>query len=613
MDEININDLKKNYSKTQDLSMKVELGLKIIVYYYSSVNFSESLKYGIQILPYAEKLADTESWMQIIFRISLAYSSLGEYDKASEYYKKLLQKAESENNEQWIARTCIYLAKIEYFTAGLDIQKELEYLMKAEELSRKNNWNSMLFNIYTQFADTYLKLGQYHYALDYYKKSFKMTNTDTEKASTMFNLSRLYSTMNDLTLALGYAKRSLTISEKIGIIDKIIPKYALIGQIYQEKEQYELAVENLTKAFNYYEENKIIVINFFETCKNLANTYTIMKNFDEAQIYYDKFLENEMKLNSEETKLNFYKNYSEFNMQIGNYLEAYTYLSRFQELNYEKFNDEMKKNMSIMTANLEYEHKKKEAELLKQKNTELEEYQKIIEQKNTELLQMHTDKDNLMNTISHDLKNYIGAALQALELAIMKDENLKNNKYIIMSEGSNSRAINLVKEILYATKLEASKDTLNLKEYDLNEVIAEAENVLSMRAKNKNISVVCEYHHTPLKVKLDMDKWHRVFENLTTNAIKFTNDSGTVTIKTQQIDNFAMVSIKDSGIGITPENIPKLFQQFSGVGRKGTAGEESTGLGLSIVKKLVEMHGGTIDVKSEVGVGTEFFVKLGIV
>ena len=224
------------------------------------------------------------------------------------------------------------------------------------------------------------------------------------------------------------------------------------------------------------------------------------------------------------------------------------------------------------------------------------------------LANANTEKDNLMNTISHDLKNYIGAATQALELYTLKDPSLKENKYLQMSMTSNNRALNLVTEILYSTKLEATKDSVVLKQYNMNDVIAESENVFTMRANNKNIKVVFEYANEPLNVVLDMDKWNRIFENLTTNAIKFTDKEGTVTIKTQSAGENVKISVKDSGIGISEENIPKLFKQFSGVGRKGTAGEESTGIGLSIVKKLIEIQNGTIEVKSEVGKGTEFTI-----
>ena len=220
----------------------------------------------------------------------------------------------------------------------------------------------------------------------------------------------------------------------------------------------------------------------------------------------------------------------------------------------------------------------------------------------------HTEKDNLMNTISHDLKNYIGATSQAIELYTLKNETLKENKYIQMSLVSNNRALNLVAEILYSTKLDATKDSVVLKHYNLNEVIAETENSLIMRANNKNINVTFEYTTEPTFVMLDIDKWSRIYENLTTNALKFTNRDGNITIKTQSFCDNIQISVKDSGIGIPIENIPKLFKQFSGVGRKGTAGEESTGIGLSIVKKLVELQNGNIEVKSEVGTGTEFII-----
>jgi len=280
----------------------------------------------------------------------------------------------------------------------------------------------------------------------------------------------------------------------------------------------------------------------------------------------------------------------------------------YQIINKEK----ILKELMARTANIEYEREKERAVLLRQKNDELEEHKKEIEQKNDELLRLHAEKDNLLNTISHDLKNYLGATEQALQIVSLKDKALSENKYIKIISTSNSRSLGLVKEILYSSKITASKDDLSMSRVDISQVIASNEDVLKLRASKKGIKVVFEYDPEPLWVLLDSDKWHRVFENLTTNAIKFTPADKDICISTKREGDFALISIKDSGIGIAPENIGKLFTPFSGVGRKGTDGEESTGLGLSIVKKLVELHGGYIQVFSEVGKGTEFVVKLKI-
>ncbi|MCL1826419.1 MAG: HAMP domain-containing histidine kinase [Candidatus Cloacimonetes bacterium] len=220
------------------------------------------------------------------------------------------------------------------------------------------------------------------------------------------------------------------------------------------------------------------------------------------------------------------------------------------------------------------------------------------------------DNDTLLNTISNELKNYIVATNQAMEQATINQPALSNDKYILLAMKSNTKALDLVQEILYSAKIVAAKETLNLKPFDLNEIVEDAEDIFYMRAANKHIEVVGQYSDAALNVLLDFDKWTRIYENLTTNAIKFTDDKGAITVKTYSEDDHAVFSIKDSGIGIPPENLAKLFSGASDVSRKGTAGEESTGLGLTIVKKLVDLHNGTIEVKSKVGEGTEFIVKL---
>ena len=102
-------------------------------------------------------------------------------------------------------------------------------------------------------------------------------------------------------------------------------------------------------------------------------------------------------------------------------------------------------------------------------------------------------------------------------------------------------------------------------------------------------------------------------DNLCFNAIKFTNAEGTITIKTRVEDKIVNIHIIDTGIGIEKEMIGRLFEKYTKAGRKGTAGEASTGLGLYIVKQIIGLHNGSIEVFSEVGKGSEFIMKLPIV
>ena len=113
-------------------------------------------------------------------------------------------------------------------------------------------------------------------------------------------------------------------------------------------------------------------------------------------------------------------------------------------------------------------------------------------------------------------------------------------------------------------------------------------------------------------VKISKEKFSRVIENLFSNALKFSRNGDTVTLSVKTSENNVIISVADTGIGIPSELHDKIFDQYTKAGRQGTAGEKTIGLGMSIAKKLVEQHHGTLWFESEPEKGTTFYIKLPI-
>jgi len=247
---------------------------------------------------------------------------------------------------------------------------------------------------------------------------------------------------------------------------------------------------------------------------------------------------------------------------------------------------------------------------IKNKNEELNSSQSIITQKNEQLIRMNEAKDNILAMISHDLKNYIGGILQAIELIHIKHNAFDNNRFIKMIEETATKALGLVREILLINKFEAENVNTSLTKTDINNFILESQEHLDMIAKQKGINIIFDFPNYPLFIMINPEKFHRAIDNLCINAIKFTKAQGTITVKTIRINKIIQIHIIDTGIGIPADMIDKIFDKYSKVGRLGTTGESSTGLGLYIVKQIIELHNGTIEVKSIVGEGTEFIIKI---
>ena len=244
---------------------------------------------------------------------------------------------------------------------------------------------------------------------------------------------------------------------------------------------------------------------------------------------------------------------------------------------------------------------------------EMDRQNKAIQHKNEELIKIHESKDNILAMISHDMKNYIGNIQGAIEVINTKFNAFDDNKFIKIIENSATKALSLVKDILTINKLEAEADTIEMVPHDINKHIAESIENLRAMAKQKNININVILPEEPIYCLLNAEKFHNALDNLCINAIKFTQSEGVITVKAEVIDSLAHIHVIDTGIGIDKEMIGRLFEKYTKAGRKGTAGEASTGLGLYIVKQIIGLHNGAIEVLSEVGKGSEFIMKLPVV
>jgi len=599
------------YESCTDPLEKAQMGFQIARFiHFNSNDYTDALKYFIESLKIAEEIPDEREISVICNGLGCLYTELGDYKKSEATLLRAISIAEKLHDETLLTRPYInigalYLNQHKHYEALDCYHKALHLAEKYEDVDLMG---LSLIKIGTMYIDTI----QYEKAILYLRRALKIIPIDDQRRiSALVHLALSYQEMGDIALAIGYFKRSIPMLEKVNNLPTLAEIYFCLAGNYFDKGKSDIAIEYVQNAIKIVETNNI---KNRETdlylYRSLMEVYDVQGNIPQAEYYIQKLLEVE---NLKPIELyGIYSALYKFYCKHQRYELAIKYNDKLMKVTDVVHNEKLKKNMAIQTANFEYEREKIKAELLKQQYDELQKHQKIIEQKNDELIKLHEEKDNLMNTISHDLKNYLGASQQAMDIFALKGNTLADNKYLKIVATSTARSLNLVKEILYSTKVSASKDSLSLQTVDINQIIAGEEDTLLLRGNKKGINIIFEYAPEPLYVQLDSEKWHRVFENLTTNAIKFTPAEHEICISTKREYDFACISIKDSGIGITPENIPKLFTPFSGVGRKGTEGEESTGLGLSIVKKLVELHGGSIEVFSEVGKGTEFVVKLRI-
>lgn len=218
-------------------------------------------------------------------------------------------------------------------------------------------------------------------------------------------------------------------------------------------------------------------------------------------------------------------------------------------------------------------------------------------------------KSEFLATMSHELRTPLNSIIgfsDVLLHGMFGSLNEKQVSYINHILNSGKHLLNLINDILDLSKVEAGKMELEYEQFRVSLAIDEIKTMICPLAIKKNITLDVNIEPQLEMICADKTRFKQILYNLTSNAIKFTPEKGNVTIKARHFGNFVQVSVIDTGIGISKNDMDKLFQPFKQLNPYLNREYEGTGLGLALVKKFVEMHGGKIRVESKVGDGSIF-------
>jgi signal transduction histidine kinase len=217
--------------------------------------------------------------------------------------------------------------------------------------------------------------------------------------------------------------------------------------------------------------------------------------------------------------------------------------------------------------------------------------------------------------MSHELRTPLNAIIgfsEVLGERLFGELNEKQAEYTDDILSSGQHLLSLINEILDLSKVEAGRMELELATFDLPLAVDNARTFVRERATKHGITLDVAVDERLGDYVGDERKIKQILLNLLSNAVKFTPEGGRIGIKARQADGSVEISVTDTGIGIAPEDQPKIFEEFRQVGGDYAHKKEGTGLGLTLAKKFVELHGGKIWVESEVGKGSKFTFTLPI-
>ncbi|HSQ88368.1 HAMP domain-containing sensor histidine kinase [Romboutsia sp.] len=242
----------------------------------------------------------------------------------------------------------------------------------------------------------------------------------------------------------------------------------------------------------------------------------------------------------------------------------------------------------------------------------------IISKNIEEVSHIESIKNEFFTNISHEFKtplNIILGTMQLLERNIIEDNIISKNeidleRYTKCIKQNSYRLLRLANNLIDISRIETGYYELQLGNHDIINIIEEITLSVSSYMEEKGINLIFDTDSEETILACDPDKIERIVLNLLSNAIKYTDHGGKINVYMKVIDSKVIVSIKDSGSGISKEKLPYIFERYVQDDSQYSKRCEGSGIGLSLVKSLVEMHGGSIYAKSELGVGSEFIFEI---
>lgn len=589
----------------------------------------EALSLAIQ----ADEKSHAAKTMNII---GLAYWNLSDYPRALEHYQKALATSEEIGSKDSIASILVNIGNV-YLYLG-DYSHALEYFQKAltdnEEIGNKENFAVIFGNI----GIVYKTLYDYPHALEYFQKAIAINEeigSDVGIAFNFTNIGIVYGYIADHARALEYFQKALAIFEKIGNKEGIAKNLGNIGIIFWNLSDYPLAMEYMQKALVIAEE----IGSKDNVALNLGNIGLLYGNAEFEGYDLAKAEERLLKAIAlceeigEKKKLYWiHQSLAEMYETAGRDSDAYRHFKKFYALEKEVQSEDAKKQADKLAFERKIADQEKQIAIEQTRNEEIMRHQHILEEQaaaihlaNTELHvknielnsanllleEANTFKMKILGIASHDLKNPI-TGLNLLVHMLWSHISAKPEAVILLEKvsASSKRMLDIVVNLIDVAARELGQIKLSRTSIDVAALTATVVSEYMAHAAKKHQTIEFTFDGD-CEASVDTERLRQVLDNLISNAVKYSELGKEIRISVTRKDANIQIAVADKGQGLSSEDMQLLFKDFQKLSARPTGGEGSTGLGLSVVKHLIELHGGTVWAESAgKGHGCTFYVEL---
>ncbi len=513
-----------------------------------------------------------------------------------------------------------------------DYDEGIAMLRGSLEIAHQLKNKPLEARVLNNFGNIFRDKGDLAEALNYFDNALAINESlgdEVAQSVNMASIAYLHYDLNDYANALEFALRCLPVFEKANDVHRLTLLYHILGNIYFKKQQFAEALKYFEENLDHSEPDTVMHV---MGISGLGKVYYKMNNLDYAEKFLLEALEKAEELGSVEVQIisQFYLGKIAFSRE--DYTKALSLMHSAFDLSdeYERKHDTMSIHEALSEVYDRIQdipkayHHLKEYERLKEdifqqttfnKLRNLQTRQQIqLAKKEKEVAEKTASlKQQFLANMSHEIRTPMNAIVGMTQLLLNLNPGPRELKYLQAIKTSADNLLVIINDILDLSRIEAGKIEIESTDFELREVLHSVKDMLILKAEEKQISLKYTLDESiPTRLIGDPSRLNQILINLAGNAVKFTNKGGVEIqvkpYKQSEEKNWIQFDIIDTGIGIAPDYVEKIFESFTQAGTDVARQYGGTGLGLTISKELVELMGGQISVVSELGIGTTFTV-----
>jgi signal transduction histidine kinase len=559
------------------------------VTYFNKGSYETALAYYLKALKVSEAFEDRLYYASVLNNIGVVHMSISRYDEALKYFLKYMETMRSLGQPRFVAVAMLNVG--EAFMKKQDYQQATHYLDRALAMYRQADEKRGMSLTHSNLGHCYNALNNFQNAGAHYKASIALAstiNSDEALLQGLIGAAELYIKSRELSKASKHLDRACNIAKRTGSM-------LWLEKAYLFNAKLDSARGNYAGAYRWFK-------NYSALNDSLFNERKSKQVLQMRELYESEKKDKEILLLSEAKKMEEVKASSNQQLLMVSIALFVIVIAAILYWLYVK----SRHSTVLKEQNIKITDAYKE---LKKLIDKVEDQNKILANKNEALEELHREKDGLIGIVAHDLRAPLNRITGLAKLLAFNRQLTKDDKEIIeIIERVCSDGNGLIKDLLEINQVENTQ-SMEISNVDLALHIGTTLSHYATAVNDKELQLVFE-HQGGATISTNVKYLDRILDNIITNAIKFSPPGRQIYIRILSHDTTVRLVVEDQGQGFHPDDMPHLFRKFKKLSARPTGGENSTGLGLSIVKTLAEKLGGSVSITSEWGKGATITVTL---